>query len=367
LIALRIIDLMNIINWDQDNQSNEEKITEIVSVLSNGGLVILPTETVYGIAADATNPKALSKLNQYKARPPGKPYSIAVSSLQMAKEYVDINARAEHLYEHFLPGPVTVVSYGKHKLAPGVESEKGTLGVRIPDYPLVIEIVNALGRPITATSANASYKKRPYKISDILQNISGSQKKLLDLIVDVGTLPTREPSTVIDTTYDEPVVLRQGEVKLGPENTIMTSDSEGTQSLGKEMWQKFQATVDERPVIFALSGPMGVGKTQFTKGIARAMGIEEEVLSPTFSIEEKYRTGNHQLIHIDTWRLQDPLEEIEALKVFEHILPKSIFVIEWAERIADLIRRYDEEAVVVWIRMEYGNEETERKINWSTL
>ena len=142
-----------------------------IRVLKSGGLVIYPTETLYGIGADATNPEAVKMLTEYKNRPFGKPYSIAVTGLEMAEKYIELNTTAKNLYKEFLPGPLTVISKGKHKVAPGVESEDGTLGIRIPNYKLVTDIVKAFGKPITATSANASYKKRPYKISAINRKI----------------------------------------------------------------------------------------------------------------------------------------------------------------------------------------------------
>lgn len=185
-------------------------VDEAVGILKSGGLVIYPTETLYGVGVDATNQGAVKKLIEYKNRPFGKPFSIAVTGPEMAKHYVVINKTAEELYKNFLPGPLTIISKGLHKVAPGIESEDGTLGIRIPDYKMVNEIVEKLGVPVTATSANASYKKRPYKISDILDNLSEKQKGLIDLIIDAGELPRSEPSTVIDTTLDEPITLRQG-------------------------------------------------------------------------------------------------------------------------------------------------------------
>ena len=100
-----------------------------VKILRNGGLVVYPTETLYGIGADATNQKAVDKLTKYKNRPFGKPYSIAVVNKEMAEKYVDLNNTAKDFYKRFLPGPLTVISKGKHVLAKGVESEEGTLGI----------------------------------------------------------------------------------------------------------------------------------------------------------------------------------------------------------------------------------------------
>ena len=248
-------------------------------------------------------------------------------------------------------------------MSTGVESEDGTLGIRIPDYKLVIEIVKKFGKPITSTSANASYKKRPYKISDILENISAKQKKLVDLIIDAGTLPHNEPSTVIDTTLDNPVTLRQGKIKLTDKNEVLTRSEENTENLAKEIWQKYEMHIGKRAIIFALQGKMGTGKTIFTKGLARAMGISELVTSPTFALENEYETGKKKLFHFDAWRL-DKSTELRALGFENLIKNRSVVSIEWAERVADIIREFDDEAIIIWIKLEFGKKENERKISW---
>jgi L-threonylcarbamoyladenylate synthase len=343
-----------------------------VDVLKKGGLVIYPTETLYGIGADATSPEAIKKLTEYKNRPFGKPYSIAVADPKMAEEYADLNQTAKNLYEQFLPGPLTIISKGKHKLSPGVESEDGTVGIRIPDYKLVTEIVKKLGRPITSTSANASYKKRPYKIADILENISDKQKSLIDLIIDAGTLPTNEPSTVIDTTLDDPITLRQGEIKFTDENSIVSKGEESTQNLAKEIWQKYENQKNYRAIVFALEGEMGVGKTQFTKGLAKAMGISELVTSPTFAIENEYLSTAHgsqptvHLYHFDAWRLENS-NELTALGFDELIKNKSVVSVEWAERVSDIIREFDDEAIIIWVKIKFGKNENDRVISWGNF
>lgn len=345
------------------------KVNEAVKILKAGGLVIYPTETTYGIGADATNQKAIDKLNKYKQRPFGKPYSIAVSDQKMAEEYVELNDTARRIYGQFLPGPVTVVSKSRHKIARGVESETGTLGIRIPDYSLVTKIVKKLGKPITATSANASYQKRPYKISDILENMSEKQKMLIDLIIDVGELPRNEPSTVIDTTMEDLVILRQGDIKLKDKNEILSTSEESTQNLGKELFQKYESYLGVRPIIFALEGEMGAGKTQFTKGLGRAMGIKEEVVSPTFNLLLSYQPTAYglQLAHFDAWRFQDS-SELEALGLIKILENKNMVVaIEWAEKVAGLIKKYRDQAVIVWVKIKYGKKENERLIGWGTL
>lgn len=342
---------------------DENSVNIAVKVLRDGGLVIYPTETVYGVGADATNNKAIEKLSRYKERPFGKPYSIAVDSEKMASNYVELNETAKNLYHEFLPGPLTVISKGKHKVAFGIESENGTLGVRIPDYKLVLNIVNKFGSPITSTSANASYKKRPYKVSDILENISNKQKRLIDLIIDAGELPKNEPSTVIDTTLDDATTLRQGEIRFNRENEILSQGEEGTQNLAKELWQKYEEYLGKRSIIFALQGEMGTGKTQFTKGLAKAMGIKELVTSPTFAIENEYGEKNRKLYHFDTWRLENS-EEMKELGFEKLIKDKSVVSIEWAEKVVDLIREIDDEAIVIWVNIKFGKKENDRLISW---
>ena len=115
-------------------KNSKGAVDAAVKVLDEGGLIIYPTETLYGIGADATNPEAIKKLTEYKDSPFGKPYSVAVTDQKMAEEYVELNNTAKNLYKEFLPGPLTVISKGKHKVAKGVESEEGTLGIRIPSY-----------------------------------------------------------------------------------------------------------------------------------------------------------------------------------------------------------------------------------------
>lgn len=342
-------------------------IPKVISVLKNGGLVVFPCETVYGVAVDSENPSAIAKLNDYKQRPVGKPYAIMCSSKEMAEKYVVLNKIAENLYKKFLPGPVTVVSKGRGVVAIGVESELGSLGVRIPDYEFMIKLIESFGRPIVATSANASYKKRPYKISDIVDNISLKQKKLIDLAIDAGELPHNEPSTVFDTTLDDqPVVLRQGEVTLTGINKVLSRSEENTQNFGKELWQKYESIRGQRAIIFALQGEMGAGKTQFAKGLGRAMGIKETITSPTYALENEYIAGHNKFFHLDVWRLEKP-DDLKAIGFDNLITSNSAVVVEWAEKVIEIINNHKEDAVVVWVKIDYGKSDNERMISWGVL
>lgn len=324
---------------DVHTTPKDEVIRQAVAVLDAGGLVLFPTETTYGAGVDATNPDAVKKLLAYKSRREGKPLSIAVHSIEMAEQYVELNDQARDLYSKYLPGPVTVVSKSKGVVAPGVASEFNTLGVRWPDYPLMLEISKAFGKPITATSANASNKKRPYSIQDVLENLSKKQIGLIDLVLDAGTLPENPPSTVIDTTLPSPVAVRKGALAVPDSDTvthITTSEEETKELAGKLCLQHWNA-VTTTGVVFLLSGELGVGKTVFAKGVAKFLGITEEITSPTYSYREEYPYTRHKtsgmLFHFDLWKVTP--EILPRIGVSETLATNNIVVMEWADHLAD--------------------------------
>ena len=114
---------------------------------------------------------------------------------------------------------------------------------------------------------------------------------------------------------------------------------------------------------------MGTGKTQLTKGLARAMGINDEIISPTFNLELDYELPGlpvKQFSHFDAWRLQSG-QELEELGFTGIIKNQGVIAIEWADRVAEVIRKNEEEAIIVWIRIKDGAGENERIITWGVL
>ena len=323
-------------------ENSEIIIEKAVTVLKNGGLLVFPTETCYGLAVDATSPAAVSKLFSYKTRREGKPLSIAVSDAKMAAQYVDINEMASNLYKNYLPGPITVVSRGLGKVAPGVESEYGTLGIRIPDYELVLKIINVFGKPITATSANISYLPKPFSIEALLKDTPQKSQKLIDLIIDAGELPHRETSTVVDTTMNNLNIMRPGQInlleQLSEKKWVMSADTnsaEQTINFGGMNMLKYIDEPLDKPLVFFLSGELGAGKTQFSKGLANKLNIKDIVKSPTFTIlnEYEYELGlrKGKFIHVDTWRI-DSLEDLETIGLNDYLVAGNVISIEWADK-----------------------------------
>lgn len=349
------------------SSNHQAIISKAVEMLNAGGILIYPTETCYGVGVDATNQKAVEKLLRYKERPAGKPVSIAVADETMARQYVEVNETARNLYKNFLPGPVTVISNSLNKVAAGIEAEDGSLGIRIPDYPFMLKLIRQFGKPITATSANLSGRKTPYAIQDILDNASEKNKKLIGLMIDAGELPHNPPSTVVDTRLHDVSVLRQGELLFAnkPGKTYLTKSPEETQEIGRKLMEELLSELPNKCVVFALQGDLGAGKTQFAKGVARALGIAENITSPTFTIVQEYRfnrqTGhmNGMMYHIDTWRLHEG-SELSDLGFKDMMKPGNVVVVEWVEKAKDLIEKFQKDSVIK--RIVIGGKDEKRTI-----
>jgi L-threonylcarbamoyladenylate synthase len=355
------------------NTTQKNIIDKIVQTLSKGGLVIFPTETTYGAGVDATNQEAVNKLLKYKTRREGKPLSIAVPDRKMAEKYVEVNETASEIYHTFLPGPFTVVSNSKGKTANGVESEFGTLGVRIPDYPLVLDFLGEFNKPVTATSANASGKRRPYKLDHLLDNLSEKQKGLIDLIVDVGELPHNKPSTIIDTTMSAPMMLRQGSVNVeeavrieGFEASFISSSEKETKDIAKRLILKNWNEVKEKGLIIGLDGDLGVGKTIFAKGVAEFLQINDTITSPTYSYVNEYDYTRHdfsgKMYHLDVWKINSK-EELDRLDFFKIVQPGNVIIVEWWDQINQFIKDELQTKLVKILISETSQEKRELRIS----
>lgn len=325
-----------------NKNTKNDIIKEAIHVLEKGGVVVYPTETCYGIGVDATNQEAVDRLFQYKGRREGKPLSIAVHNREQAETYAEVNDIADNLYNTYLPGPITVVSKYLGGLAKGVASEFGTIGIRIPNYQLILDIAKKFGKPITATSANVSYKPRPYSVRSFVKGLSKKQKELIDLVLDAGDLPKNPSSTVVDTTMNNLNVMREGELRFNEElgkNKVLlkanTKHFEETRNFGGLVLLKKIDSLLDRPLILALSGELGAGKTQFAKGVAKNLGIKEEVTSPTYTIIDEYdyekgpRKG--KFVHADLWRVENG-KELDRIGLERYLKTMNVIVIEWVDK-----------------------------------
>lgn len=205
---------MDIIKTDPDNP-DPQVIQTIVDHLRAGKVVLLPTETVYTLAVDATNEDAIRKVYEIKGRDFSKPLHVVVGNLEMAERYVDANDTARKLAKAFLPGPLTLVLPKKADLLPlMLTSSLPTLGIRIPDLPLSLKVSEVFGLPFTTTSANPSGGVNPYSVQDVLDSLSQKSIDMIDLAINVGDLPNVLPSTIVDISFDKLDVLRIGPISI---------------------------------------------------------------------------------------------------------------------------------------------------------
>lgn len=349
-----------------DLKSFETNPNDILAILRSGEVIVFPSDTVYGLLADAQNPKAVEKLLQFKERPPGKAVSVFCSSIKMIEKVAELSTKNKQMLEKLLPGCFTIALPSKHILDTKLESEKETLGVRIPDYLPVINLVNAYGSPLTATSANLSGDAPHYSIESLFNTLSEKKKSLLGAVVDAGKLPRNKPSTVIDLSEKEVTVLRVGDTLLKEDQTVVTKSETETKTLAQHLVDNYQKST--KPVVFILKGDLGSGKTVFTKGIADHFAIED-VVSPTFVISYEYDISNDEtfkkLIHFDLYNIQDE-EEFKHLGIKKMLEQGNLLVFEWGEKLGPVFDSFKEKAEVVFIELEHRSA-TERQLVIHTL
>lgn len=172
-----------------ESDNTDRDIKKAADIIKKGGIVIYPTETVYGIAASIFSEEALRRVFEVKNRFPDKPVSVAVSNFKMMDELVYINERERSFIEKFLPGPVTVILKKKKAVPDILTPGTDLVGIRYPAYELATGFIELAGVPVTSTSANISGEMPPAKVEEI--------KISADYIIDGGDC-SGEPSTVVD-------------------------------------------------------------------------------------------------------------------------------------------------------------------------
>jgi L-threonylcarbamoyladenylate synthase len=190
-------------------QIDQELIEEAASVIRNGGLVIFPTETVYGLAANALDTNAVRRVFDAKRRPLTAPLPIQVGDKTLLAEVTDeLSDVALSLAERYMPGPITLVVSKGPGVSDLVSSGGKTVGVRIPDDPVALALLRAVGGPIVATSANLSEQNAPTSADEAIRQIGD----WVDIVLDAGPCKHGVASTVIDTTVSPPRIVRQGAI-----------------------------------------------------------------------------------------------------------------------------------------------------------
>jgi len=182
-------------------------LTEAITVLRNGGLVAIPTDTVYGLAAMITNGPAIDRLYQAKERSLQKAIAVLIGSLDQIDQVVGYFSEDAHrLARRYWPGALTLV-VPQHPGLPANLSPTPTIGVRMPDHAFTLELLRQIG-PLATTSANISGGPNPRDAAEVLAQLDGR----IELLLDGGPAPGGIPSTVVDCTGKELVILREGAI-----------------------------------------------------------------------------------------------------------------------------------------------------------
>ena len=198
----------------------EECAARAADVLRAGGVVLYPTDTLYGLGADALSDEAVEKVRQIKGREGGKPIHCIVADTEMAGEYGEFNGMAHRLAKEFLPGSLTIVVEKKAGVDSGIARGIGTIGIRIPKNEFCLALARAFGKPYTTTSANASGRKTPTTVVGVLKQL-GESAENISLVIDAGELPDSQPSTVVGVSGSDVVVLREGAIPAADIWTVL--------------------------------------------------------------------------------------------------------------------------------------------------
>jgi tRNA threonylcarbamoyl adenosine modification protein (Sua5/YciO/YrdC/YwlC family) len=178
----------------------EELINQAAIALAKGQLVIIPTETVYGVAANALDKKAIERLSDIKKRPKDKPFSLHIDEKIKIEHFAkDIPIAAYKLISKFWPGPLTIILQSR---------DQGTIGIRMPDNEIALRIITLAKVPVVCPSANLSGNPAPVTFQDAIRDLNG----LVDFAVDAGETKLKTESTVVDLTAEPLKVLREGAI-----------------------------------------------------------------------------------------------------------------------------------------------------------
>lgn len=196
--------------WKVEEELSKEELNEIIEILQNDGVIIFPTDTVYGLACNVLSEKAIQKLFDIKKRDTSKPICVLTDSVEKINKVAIPNEKEKELINKYMPGALTIILKKKENVSNRLTANLDTIGVRIPDHKIALQILKEIDTPLAVTSANESGKKEGINVQDIKAFFAGK----IDGIVDGGTTPIQVSSTIIKVENDDIKVLREGTIKI---------------------------------------------------------------------------------------------------------------------------------------------------------
>lgn len=189
--------------------ANEKTIQIAAQTVKKGGVIVYPTDTVYGLGCDPFNREAVKRIFTIKGERT-KPLPILASSIKEAEKIAHITEQAQKIAEKFWPGPLTLILLKKPSLLDAVTCGLDSVGVRVPNHPVALELIREAGGLLVGTSANKSGEKPPQTAAEAASQIGDE----VDLILDGGFAPLGESSTIVDLVMGTPRILRHGPVEV---------------------------------------------------------------------------------------------------------------------------------------------------------
>jgi len=302
---------------------DDKYLTEAAGMLAKGGLVIIPTETVYGIAADGSNKKTLERLCRIKQRPCDKPFSLLIAKKEKIEELCqDIPVLAYKFMHKFWPGPLTIILKSK---------EGGTLGVRMPDDEVALGVIEMAGVPVVCPSANLSGKPAPVNFQEAIQDLQGE----VDLAIDAGPTRLKQESSVVDLTVQPIKFLRVGAIKeeelesvIRKKSVLFVCTGNSCRSVMAKAWlQKLMKEKNRQDVEVLSAGIMmmaGLGASQETIEVLKREGID-------VSSHSSQRISPELISRCDLILVMEKLHEERILEMAPQVKNRLFLLKEFAK------------------------------------
>lgn len=270
----------------QNDEINAENIKEAAKVLCKGETVAFPTETVYGVGANALDEKAVAKIFVAKGRPSDNPLNVLVPSQAVAFSLAkDVPTYVEKLMNVFSPGPITYVLSSAGKVASNVTGDLSTVGVRIPNHDIALQLLNKTNLPLAAPSANVSGKPSPTTVQHVIDDMMGR----VSVIIDGGPTNVGLESTVVDCTGYVPMILRSGVItKDAIQEVVGACDIAPALQMPSNKYKHYHPEV---PLVLVMDDQQVNQVISDEKSLGNRVGVIAKTNEPLPRVDKVYTLG----------------------------------------------------------------------------